>query len=768
MKVTCIHCRQLRSALVWLCLALVCSAQAQTAGFTYQGKLTDGGQPANGTFDLEFKLFDAVSGGAQQGSTLTREDVVVTGGVFTVQLDFGANAFPGAARFLEIGVRPGANTGVFTLLTPRQPVQSTPYALRSLNAVSADALSATCVGCVTGAQIGAGSGNYIQNTTAQQPASDFNISGTGAANILNATTQFNLNNARVLSNAGTANLFAGVGAGAANAGGASNAFVGAGAGANNSTGNLNTFFGRSAGNGNTSGASNSFFGSSAGVANTTGGNNTLVGAGTNVGAGNLDFATALGAGATVAGSNSIVLGRSGGQDVVNVPGALTVTGALTGNGAGLTNLNAGNIAAGTLGTARGGTGLDAAGAAGNYLRSDGTNWTSLPLQSADVPAGSGNYIQNTTSPQAAGNFNISGTGTAGILNAVTQFDLNGQRILTAGALSLFAGLGAGAVTTGGQNTFVGANAGAANTSGNFNAFFGFNAGAAMVTEFNNAFFGARAGESNRGFSNAFFGTDAGRLSTTTSDNTFIGAFAGVNNTTGGTNIFLGRSAGDTNTTGSNNTIIGQRADVGSNNLSNATAIGARAQVTQSDSLVLGSINGVNGATADTKVGIGTTAPATPLQVVGDIRVGTAGTNGCVQRFDATAIAGTCSSDLRFKRNITPFTSLLDKFTQLRPVHYYWRAADFPAKRFGAGQSYGLIAQEVEQVMPELVSVDAEGYKLVDYSKLPLLAVQAIREQQSLIERQRSQLDAQRQELDELKKAFCAERPQAGLCRTPKQ
>lgn len=867
----CLKTRRLAALLLAFSIGAAATV-AQTSAFTYQGKLTDGGNPANGTFDLQFTLFEVLNGGAQQGVTLTREDVVVISGVFTVQLDFGAAAFPGAARFLEIGVRPGASTGAFTLLTPRQPVQVTPYALRSLNAGSADALTAACIGCVTGTQIGAGSGNYIQNTTTQQPASDFNISGTGTANIVNATTQFNLNNARVLSNAGTNNLFVGANAGAVNTGGASNVFVGAGTGGNNTTGNLNTFFGRSAGNGNISGASNSFFGSSAGTANTTGGNNTLLGAGANVGAGNLDFATALGAGATVASSNSIVLGRSGGQDAVSVPGALAVAGALTANGAGLTNLNAANLTTGTLDnnrlgivtTTKGGTGLSAAGAAGNYLRSDGTNWTSAALAAVDIPTGSGNYIQNATAPQAASNFNISGTGTANIVNAATQFNLNGQRILTANSFSFFAGLGAGAVATGGQNTYVGANAGAATTTGNFNSFFGFNAGAATVTEFNNSYFGARAGEISHGFNGAFFGTDAGKVNNTGSNNTFIGAFAGIANSNGNNNVFVGQSAGEantagtenvfvgrkagnTNTTGSDNTIIGTDADVGSNNLSNATALGNQALVTQSNSLVLGSINGVNGAMASTQVGIGTTAPNSTLEVAsqgsggvfftnyggalgaalvgnqargtlaaptvtqvgdtlatfgatghtgtnfspnasgtikfiatenfsggsfgtgggkiafstianttnltlermvidhdgqvgigttgpadlldvnGDLRVGTSGTNGCLKNNSGGTIIGTCSSDLRFKQNITAFPHVLNKFAQLRPVHYFWRVAEFPAKHFGPEQSYGLIAQEVEQVLPELVSTDVQGYKQVDYSKLPLLTIQAVKE-----------------------------------------
>jgi hypothetical protein len=97
--------------------------------FTYQGRLTDGGSPADGEYDLRFRLFNAASGGSQVGSTVTRGNVDVSDGVFTVQLDFGGGPFRGQARWLEIGVRPGASTGSYTPLTPRQELTAAPYAL---------------------------------------------------------------------------------------------------------------------------------------------------------------------------------------------------------------------------------------------------------------------------------------------------------------------------------------------------------------------------------------------------------------------------------------------------------------------------------------------------------------------------------------------------------------------------------------------------------------------------------------------------------------
>jgi len=177
---------------------LLCTpiANAQGTSFTYQGKLSNVGNPATGSFDMQFKVFDALTGGTQQGATVTNTVVQATAGIFTVELDFGAGVFDGAARYLEIGVRPVGSPDPYTVLAPRQGMTATPYALHSMTAASADGLSAACVNCVTGDQVqsidGAqitgnvagsqisgeippesvptGSGNYIQNASALQKA----------------------------------------------------------------------------------------------------------------------------------------------------------------------------------------------------------------------------------------------------------------------------------------------------------------------------------------------------------------------------------------------------------------------------------------------------------------------------------------------------------------------------------------------------------------------------------------------------------------------
>ena len=149
---------------------------------------------------------------------------------------------------------------------------------------------------------------------------------------------------------------------------------------------------------------------------------------------------------------------------------------------------------------------------------------------------------------------------------------------------------------------------------------------------------------------------------------------------------------------------------------------------------------------------GTSAPPAitdRLQVFGDVRVGTTGTNGCLKNFDGTGIIGTCASDRRFKKGITPFSPVLNQVTALQPVHYFWRAEDFPGKHFGNRRAYGLIAQDVEQVLPDLVITDEEGFKAVDYSKLPLLAIQGLKElkaENDALKARNGVLEAQTEEL----------------------
>jgi hypothetical protein len=110
---------------------LASTALAQTplgTSFTYQGRLVESGSPANGTYDFRFILYDAPAGGNQVGPIVTRDDVSVSTGLFTVGVDFGA-VFGSQRRFLEVGVRPGASTGAYDVVSGRHELTAAPAAL---------------------------------------------------------------------------------------------------------------------------------------------------------------------------------------------------------------------------------------------------------------------------------------------------------------------------------------------------------------------------------------------------------------------------------------------------------------------------------------------------------------------------------------------------------------------------------------------------------------------------------------------------------------
>jgi hypothetical protein len=117
---------------------------AQTTAFTYQGRLNQSGSLVNGIYDMQFSLFNVVSGGASVAGPLSAT-LGVTGGLFTASLDFTGTPFTGQNLWLQIAVRTNG-VGSYSNLAPRQPITSTPYAIRSINAgTAATATTATGV-----------------------------------------------------------------------------------------------------------------------------------------------------------------------------------------------------------------------------------------------------------------------------------------------------------------------------------------------------------------------------------------------------------------------------------------------------------------------------------------------------------------------------------------------------------------------------------------------------------------------------------------------
>jgi hypothetical protein len=138
--------------------------------FTYQGYLEDLGAPANGTYDFEFKLYDLLSGGSPI-ATVVKDDVSVSGGYFTATLDFGS-VFDGTAYWLEIGVRPGASTGAYTTLIPRQPLTAVPYAVTALNFPTHDHFGESWSGTGTGLSLASADTTGFVNGLWAESASD--------------------------------------------------------------------------------------------------------------------------------------------------------------------------------------------------------------------------------------------------------------------------------------------------------------------------------------------------------------------------------------------------------------------------------------------------------------------------------------------------------------------------------------------------------------------------------------------------------------------
>jgi hypothetical protein len=132
--------------------AFINNVAAQGTAFTYQGRLFDGANAANGKYDVTLALFNQSSGGSQFGFTLTNAATVVTNGLFIVTLDFGGGIFNGTSYWLAIGVRTNGN-GTFTPLSPRQPIIPTPYAIYAENAGTAVAANGVAAGSVTGGSI---------------------------------------------------------------------------------------------------------------------------------------------------------------------------------------------------------------------------------------------------------------------------------------------------------------------------------------------------------------------------------------------------------------------------------------------------------------------------------------------------------------------------------------------------------------------------------------------------------------------------------------
>ncbi|MCB9817373.1 tail fiber domain-containing protein [Candidatus Nomurabacteria bacterium] len=164
-----------------------------------------------------------------------------------------------------------------------------------------------------------------------------------------------------------------------------------------------------------------------------------------------------------------------------------------------------------------------------------------------------------------------------------------------------------------------------------------------------------------GSENVAIGRNSLYYNTTGWGNTAVGRSSLINST-GSSNIAIGYQAGDNLTAGDTNIIIGYDIDAQSTTGSNQLSIG---------NVIFGGGGFGTGTTVGTGcIGIGGVQDGTDkLRVYGDVKVGTSGTNGCIKRFDGAALTGTCSSDERFKEEVTSMSGILNKVANLQAVTY---------------------------------------------------------------------------------------------------
>jgi hypothetical protein len=361
-------------------------------------------------------------------------------------------------------------------------------------------------------------------------------------------------------------------------------------------------------------------------------------------------------------------------------------------------------------------------------------WTNASnLTSSVIYQTSGNVGVGTTTPvtklDVNGNINIAGT-----------YGIGGQNGLSLGSLAdfnVFVGQAAGSVNVAGQgveNTFVGADAGAANTTGFYNTFLGLNAGFYNTTADRNTFVGAAAGEVNTtGIQNTFLGEGAGLSNTTGSENTFVGRFSGYYNTTGSVNTFVGRTSGESNTTGSENTFVGfhsgESNTTGSNDVYIANA---------------GPVSGTEGSTiriGTQGTGVGQQNATYIAGIYGTIVTGT-------QVFvDNTGHLGQQTSSRRFKEQILDMGDSTSKLFQLRPVTFFYK----PQYDDGSHLlQYGLIAEEVAKVYPDMVAYDKDGQPYtVKYQYLAPMLLNELQKQHTVVAAQQDVIKTQQQQIKEM-------------------
>jgi hypothetical protein len=355
--------------------------------------------------------------------------------------------------------------------------------------------------------------------------------------------------------------------------------------------------------------------------------------------------------------------------------------------------------------------------------------SSFLLNSVMYQTSYGSLGIGTTTPVAKLDVNGSINTPAGYSNG--GYEIGGNKVLSigyAGNRNIFLGVAAGVNSQdqGTDNTFAGYQAGYNNFYANGNTFIGSGAG---------------RNSSGSGSNNTYIGMDAGLSSAGdfAENNTLVGASAGANNQTGGHNVFLGTSAGYQNILGSVNTFLGQSAGYYNTSGNNNIYIGnlGPQSGTESSTIRIG---------GDTGQGYGTQTAAFVAGIYG-----TASSSGILVYVNSTGQLGTQTSSLRFKEQVRDMGDTTDALMRLRPVTFFYKPEYSNGERT---LQYGLIAEEVAQVYPELVAYDNDGQPYtVRYQYLSTMLLNEVqkqyrrtKQQSEIVATQQVEIKSQRQEI----------------------
>lgn len=355
------------------------------------------------------------------------------------------------------------------------------------------------------------------------------------------------------------------------------------------------------------------------------------------------------------------------------------------------------------------------GLSGNVTLAAGSNVTVTPsgqtltiASTGSLPAGSDNQTLRHDGSNWVASSALQNNGTdvslLGNLNVESSF-----RIIR-GGLQYLHGTG--------NNTFLGGGSGNFTATGNFNNAFGVFTLTALTSGSSNTVIGDNALSKNTsGSGNTAFGAASLVQNQSGVSNTAVGYFA-LNQTTGSYNIALGQSAGSANTSGFSNIYIGNSAGSAIMTGSNNIMIGNAGSANESGQIRIGTVAAITGGTV----------------IVGISGFGSSG--GIPVIVNPGGRLGTTTSSARFKEDVHNIDSESDGLLKLRPVAFRYKESHEP----GRLQQYGLIAEEVAQIYPELVVNDAEGRPFAIRSQLldPLL-LKEVQKQRAEIEELKAQL-----------------------------